>query len=265
MPVTQERTVPALQDGSPASIEVAGSGPPLVFFHGESGLQWSPFLDRLAEHHTVYAPRHPGTRQGDPDAIRKLDTLWDLVLYYGDVLEALGLRQLTLVGHSFGGMVAAEIAATYPRDVAKLVLIDPVGLWREDAPVANWMSMKPEALLRATFSDPASAVATAFAAAQANPGADPEAAAAAIWSLACTGRFVWPIPDKGLKRRMYRITSPTLLVWGRDDGIVPPLYAQEFASRLRNARIEIVEKAGHLPHIEQPDAVASAIERFVKE
>jgi pimeloyl-ACP methyl ester carboxylesterase len=264
MVATQERIVTALETVS-ASVEVGGAGPPIVFLHGETGLQWSPFLDALAGGHTVYAPRHPGTRAGDPDAIRKLDTLWDLVLYYGDLFDGLGLGPVPIIGHSFGGMVAAEFAATYPRNVAKLVLLNPLGLWREDEPVANWMAMKPADLLRATYSDPNGALALAMAAAQANPAADPEAMAASIWSLACTGRFTWPIPDKGLKKRIYRISAPTLLVWGRDDGIVPCSYAADFAGRLQNARVEIVENAAHVPHLEQLEAVTASVERFLAE
>jgi pimeloyl-ACP methyl ester carboxylesterase len=263
MAATQERIVLALADGVEASVEVGGSGPPVVYLHGEGGLRWDPFLDRLAERHTVYAPRHPGTRHGDPEAIRKVDTLSDLVLYYADVFEGLGLGQLTLVGHSFGGMVAAEYAATYHRDVSKLVLVDPLGLWREDIPVANWMLLKPEALRQATFSNLQSELAVEFARAQANGGADPEATAMAVWSLACTGRFTWPIPDKGLHRRLYRITADTLIVWGKDDGIVSADYAQEFARLLKTARVELISNAGHLPQLEQLDPVAAMVERFI--
>jgi pimeloyl-ACP methyl ester carboxylesterase len=258
---TLEKALPVWRDQT-ASVQVAGQGSPLVFLHGENGLRWDGFLDGLAGGHTVYAPRHPGTTPGDPEAIRSVDNLWDLVLYYADMLEGLGLERAHLVGHGFGGMVAAELAACYPASIDRLVLINPLGLWRDDAPVANQFGMKPDALLRATFSRPDGPAAQAWLQAQ-TPAGDPESIANATWALACTGRFIWPIPDKGLKKRIHRIKAPTLLVWGADNGIVPPVYAQEFASRIAGSRVEIIADAAHLPQVEQPARTLEAIERFL--
>ena len=117
-------------------MKVAGNGPPVVFFHGAFGLQWDAFLDRLAQTHTVYAPEHPGTTPGAPDSIKPIDTLWDLVLYYYELLDELGLDAPAVVGHSFGGMVAAEVAATNPARVSKLedAVREPVTLGRDADP-----------------------------------------------------------------------------------------------------------------------------------
>ena len=114
-----------------------GNGPALVFFHGPWGLTWDPFLDELARDFTVHAPEHPGTTPDAPDDAYKLDGLWDLVLCYEELLDALGLERAALVGHSFGGMVACELAAAYPRRARALALIDPIGLWRESAPIVK--------------------------------------------------------------------------------------------------------------------------------
>ena len=122
-----------------ARVKVAGQGPALVYLHSGYGLIWDDFLDQLARDFTVYAPEHPGTSAGDPDAVKSLDDLWDLVLYYYEMFDKLGLDAPAVVGHSFGGMVAAELAATNPKRVGKLVLIDPLGLWRDDAPIKNYM------------------------------------------------------------------------------------------------------------------------------
>jgi pimeloyl-ACP methyl ester carboxylesterase len=84
------------------------------------------------------------------------------------------------------------------------------------------------------------------------------------WSLGCTGKFVWPIPDKGLKKRLHRIQAPTLIVWGQEDGIVSPVYAQEFASRISGARTEVVGEAAHVPHLEQLGEVSTLVEDFLK-
>ena len=96
-------------------IKVAGDGPPVVFFHPLPGLEWQPLLDRLAERHTVYAPEHPGTSPGDPQAIREVHTLWELLLAYEEAFRALGLDRPAVVGMSFGGMVAADLAASFPQ------------------------------------------------------------------------------------------------------------------------------------------------------
>ncbi len=153
MVAVQEQTVSVWENRISPKVQVAGSGPPVVFLHGAYGLTWDPFLDGLAEHFTVYAPEHPGTTLGDPDGIKPLDNLWDLVLYYDELFDQLGLDNPTVIGHSFGGMVAAEIAACYPQRVGKLVLLSPIGLWRDDVPVKNWMIMPLEEVVKAAFYD----------------------------------------------------------------------------------------------------------------
>src|SRR5712692_2376127 len=154
MVMTEDRTVSAWRDQVATRVKVAGSGLPLVFLHGAYGLQWDPFLDGLARSHKVYAPEHPGTTPGAPDSLKPLDNVWDLVLYYYELLDALGLNAPAVVGHSFGGMVAAEIAATNPSRVSKLVLIDAIGLWRDDIPVRNWMATPLSELPKHLFADP---------------------------------------------------------------------------------------------------------------
>ena len=103
-----EQTVEVWQGKVRIRVLSKGSGPALVFFHGPWGLQWDPFLDELARNFTVYAPEHPGTTAETPEDVHHLDGMWDLVLCYDELLEALGLNGVALVGHSFGGMMACE-------------------------------------------------------------------------------------------------------------------------------------------------------------
>ena len=135
----QHRAVTVWQGRVPMRVHVKGQGPALVYFHGPWGLAWSPFLDALARAFTVYAPEHPGTTPGEPDTIHQIDSLWDLVLCYDEMLEQLQIAEAALVGHSFGAMMACEVAAARPSRARRLALIDPIGLWRDDAPVVNWM------------------------------------------------------------------------------------------------------------------------------
>ena len=245
-------------------IEISGDGPPLVFLHGPWGMRSDrDFLERLAPAHRIYAPSHPGTTPGDPDAIHQLDEWWDLVVYHGELFDRLGLDTAPLVGHSFGGMLACEIAAAMPGRATKLVLIDPLGLWRDALPVKNWMILPEDQRRGALLADPAGAAAERFFALPADPGARVEAQAAFIWSQACTGKFVWPIPDKGLKKRIHRIAVPTLIVWGNKDQVIASAYAQEFAQRIAGAHVELIDHAGHLPHLERPDEVARLVRDFL--
>jgi pimeloyl-ACP methyl ester carboxylesterase len=240
-----------------------GAGPALVFFHGAWGLTWDPFLDELARTFTVVAPEHPGTTPGAPDEIARLDGLWDLVLCYDELLEALGLPEVAVVGHSFGGLVACELAAAYPRRVRRLALIDPLGFWRDADPVVNWGMLNVADLPGWIFHDPERESARRMF----GTGETPDAAAAVrvrlMWAMGATGKFIWPLPDKGLKKRIHRVTAPALVVWGKEDRLVPPAYADEFARRLPGARVELVADAGHAPQLEHPDAVARIVRDFL--
>jgi pimeloyl-ACP methyl ester carboxylesterase len=245
-----------------AKVKVAGSGPPLVYLHPAAGPGWDPFLDALAERHTVYAPDHPGTGDTARDAIHRVPSLWDLVLVYDELLDGLGLQGVPLVGSSFGGMMACEVAAHRREAVSALVLLDPIGLWREDAPVAQYMTMTPEELVEALFHDPSSEAVQRSLALPAETDDLAVAMADTIWAMGATGKFVWPIPDKGLHRRLHRVTAPALVIWGEHDRLVSPVYAQEFADRLADARVEIVAGAGHVPQVERLDAVAPLVLDF---
>jgi pimeloyl-ACP methyl ester carboxylesterase len=245
-------------------VHSAGSGDPVVFLHGAAGLQWDAFLDGLAEQHTVFAPEHPGTTPGDPDGIRPLDHLWDLILYYDELLSALELDSAALVGHSFGGMVAAEVAASFPDRVSKLVLISALGLWRDDAPIPNFMVMTPEEFVPLLVADQTGPVAQTLLA---PPDLESEEGQTAViqgvWSLACTGKFIWPIPDRGLNKRLHRVTADTLIVWGHRDNLVKSVYADEFRERIRGSRVEVIENAAHFPHLEQTERTIELVNDFL--
>ncbi len=261
----QEHTVAVWQDRIRMRVRSRGHGPAVVFLHGPWGPSWDPFLEDLARSFTVYAPEHPGTTPGRPDDVYHLDGVWDLVLCYDELLDGLGISRAAFVGHSFGAMVACEVAAAYPARVTRLALLDPIGLWRDDAPVGNWMLLNPGDLAGSVFHDPDGEAARRMFA----PSEDPEARIMArvrlTWAMGATGKFIWPIPDKGLKKRIHRIKAPTLLVWGKDDSLVPPVYADEFARRITGARVETVDRAGHAPHLEQPEIVAGLVRDFLSE
>lgn len=251
----EERTV----DVGPirARVLVAGTGDPVLYLHGAGGLVWDPLLEALAAGHTVHAVEHPGA--GSSDDLSHLPGIWELVLFYDELLDVLGLDTVQVVGHSFGGMVAAELAANNPRRVSKLVLIAPIGFWRDDAPVPDIAAVPPNALPGLLLADPEGPLAGAVV----PPADDPQARFETAMRMASILHFIWPIPEKGLHRRIHRITAPTLVVWGAQDRLVSPVYAEEFTSRLRDSRLALVDGAGHLPPLEQPAVVRDHVLGFL--
>jgi len=246
-------------------VKVAGDGPPLLFFHPLSGLAWGPLLDRLAERHTVYAPEHPGTSPGDPQAIREVQTYWELLLIYTELAGKLGLERPVAIGQSFGGMVAADLAASFPRLFSALVLLSPLGLWRDDAPIPlmEMVSGPPSGVPNYLYAHPGSEAARAAQALPADPAQQAKAIAQATWNVGCTTKFAWPIADHGLGRRLHRVSVPTLVVWGREDALVPVAYAKEFGSRIAGSRVEVLDDCGHVVPVDQPERSWTAISRFL--
>ncbi|MEN3310666.1 MAG: hypothetical protein V7603_6868 [Micromonosporaceae bacterium] len=239
-------------------VKALGDGDPLVYFHPAAGLALDPFVQGLAARYTVYAPEFPGTSAGDPYAVHQVDDVWDLVLVYEEVIRGLSAWGCPAVGASFGGMLAAEVAATFPDAFGRLVLLDPLGLWRADQPVADWVSAAPADLAALLYHD-----ATAAPVLPADPAAAIEAIASAVWSTGCTGKFVWPIPDRGLAKRLHRIAARTLIVWGEQDRLAPVGYAEEFRSRIAGAEVAIIPDSGHLPQVEQSAAAQRAVTGFL--
>lgn len=236
----------------------AGNGAPVLFFHGAGGLMWDPFLDNLSDSYKIVAPEHPGV--GESQGLENLEDLWDLVLYYAELMDVLGLPEASLIGHSFGGMVAAEVAASCAERIGKLVLIAPVGLWRDDAPVPDITTITPDRLLGMLLADPTGPVAAQLP--MPDP-TDPEALFRAALAMAAINQFIWPLPDKGLSRRLFRVKADTLIIWGAQDRLVSPAYGPDFASAIRRARLEVVDGAGHLPQAEQPERVLSLVSSFL--
>ena len=241
-------------------VLAAGRGAPLVYFHSYyERSAWSPFLDVLARSFSVYAPTHPGV--AGSTGIETLDDLLDLTLAYDELLGALGVERAHLVGHSFGGMMAAELAAVFPSRAQSVTLVSPLGFWRDDAQPADILILPADELAAVLWRDPASPVAREWAAAT---GGDPDDIAAQVESLqrrSSMAKFVWPIPDKGLQRRLHRLAAPTLLIWGDDDRANPVVYAEAWQRRVKGAALRLLP-GGHMILHEAPEAAARAVVEF---
>jgi pimeloyl-ACP methyl ester carboxylesterase len=258
--VIREQIIRTRDGAASTRVLIGGDGPPVVYLHGIEGLQWDQFHDELAATRTVYAIEHVGS--GESTGIEEVYDLWDLVSHYEEALDELGLAETALIGHSFGGMVAAEVAAHLRRRISRLVLLAPLGLWDDDHPVAEINAIPSGRRAEILLADPSRPLPKLLA----PDPADYEALFHAELNSASISQFSWPIAEKGLRRRLYRITAPTMLVWGAQDRIVEPLYADYFTAGLRMpATTEILPGLGHLLHLEDPGAVVARVRAHLAE
>lgn len=241
----------------------AGRGAPLVYLHGASDLgEWRPALTLLARDFTVYRPDHPGFSRSDDDP--SVETILDMAFSYLDLFESLGLDRPVLVGASLGGWLAAQIALLAPERVAKLVLVDPAGL-RAEAPTPDIFTLDPVQQARLLYhrEDLRAAAVTAAEIIT----SDPELFQRYLRNRMAMAHLAWNpyLHDPKLAGRLHRITAPVLVIWGAQDRLLPVEYARQWATALPAARLEIIDEAGHLPQVEQPETFATLIRTFGSE
>ena len=240
-----------------------GSGPDLLYLHGEQGFSgWAPFLDALADSFHVYAPAHPGV--AGSTGLEELDDLWDLVLFYEELMTGLGIEGAAVIGHSYGGMLAAELAAYRKGLVSRMTLVAPLGLWMDEAATLDFFTLTPSEEAKAFWFDPESETATTAFAMPDSPEEKKEAMIERAKTLSSIGKFIWPIPDRGLPKRAHRIEAPTLLVWGDSDKIVPPPYGNAFQDLIVGSELKVIEDCGHLPQYERLETFVSAVSAFMR-
>jgi pimeloyl-ACP methyl ester carboxylesterase len=249
---------------SRSSVEVveAGKGRDLLFLHGAGGhMPADPLIAALATKYRVTAPLLPG--YGRSDGEDNLRDMLGVTLHSLDVLEALKLSKPIVVGHSLGGMIAAEMAAIAHTEIDRLCLVAPAGLWLDDHPVADIFSKLPYELPALLFHD---AEAGQKLLASGGNMEDPEFLKQFLVMnarrLGMAGKLLFPIPDRGLAERLYRITARTLIVWGREDVLIPPVYGDAFKKAISKSKLVRVARAGHAVGQEQPAAVLEAIRGY---
>jgi pimeloyl-ACP methyl ester carboxylesterase len=221
-----------------------------------------PLLAALATRYRVVAPLLPGYGQsGGEDGLRDM---LDVTLHTLDVLERLKLEKPIVVGHSMGGMIAAEMAAIAHTEITRLCLIAPAGLWLDDHPVVDIFSKLPYELPGLLFHD-AEAGGKLLTAGRGNME-DPEFLKQFLVMnarrMGMAGKLLFPIPDRGLAGRLHRITAKTLIVWGREDVLIPPVYGDAFKRAISKSKLIRIGKAGHAVGQEKPGAVLKAIRDF---
>jgi len=249
--------------GTRCRVLEGGSGAPVVFFHGAGGLLAdNPFLDQLAQRYHVFAPEWPG--YGESTGEELLDDMLDFALHGWDVIDALGLSRPHLVGHSMGGMIAAEMACLAPRDLDKLALVAAAGLWMDEHPIPDIFALLPFQLAELLFDDPQKGQALLTGGADlADMEALKEFYLVSQRRLAMAGKILFPIPNRRLSKRLYRLTAPTLILWGAADRLIVPAYAARWQALIPAARVEMVEGAAHMLPYERPEAFVRAVTGFL--
>jgi pimeloyl-ACP methyl ester carboxylesterase len=255
----------------PLDLEVLrrGSGRLILLVHGINPVSpQAPFVDLLARHGEVIAPSHPGF--GNSPRPEDFDTMYDLVHLWREVLDGLP-EKAVMIGFSFGGWIAAEVAVGGHPKLDRLVLVDPVGIKlgsREERDIAHFFNTHPAELSRRAWHDAAKRPAGIYGLGwqsqidEAMPDAD-MVALARNWDALCLYAWRPHMYNPQLKHWLRRIAAPTLVLWGARDSIVTADYGRRYAGLIPGARFELIEAAGHHPELEQPQAFVEHVARFL--
>ena len=223
----------------------AGNGPRLLFIHDELSSAWTPFLDLLAERFEVTAPELPGF--GCSERPEWAETLDDLAFAVADLTDA--LDPAVIVGASLGGWLAVE-AAVRGAQASALVAIGAPGIDLRGDPPTDYFVLRQDERPALFFDNPACA-----------PDVDEDSA---IRNESMAARLVWQprYVNPALAGRLHRLRIPTLVIWGANDLFLSRAHGQALADGAPDARLAVVDDAGHFPAREQPDATATLIAGF---
>lgn len=237
-----------------------GAGMPILLLHGMDTVPpRARFLDLLGRDAEIIAPSSPGF--GNTPRPADFDTIYDLAHLYLALIDELPYDRIALIGLSFGGWLAAEVAAACCDKLAKLVLVDPLGIKlgdRESRDILDVFNTNPAEVRRAAWHDPARA---------------PDYDAMSDEELVIHARnrealclYAWHpcLYNPQLKRWLGRIRVPTLVLWGDSDRIVTSDYGRAYAGLIPGARFQVIEEAGHHPELEQPERSAASVAAFLR-
>ena len=239
-----------------------GSGAPLLILHGELGVPgWLSAYAQLAQDFTVYVPSLPGFGQSArPDWILSVRDLAAWVTWF---VRDLGLPQpLPVIGSSLGGWVAAEIATINPGLFTRMVLVGAAGLKPDEGHVWDYFMHSSKEAFAQAFFDPASAPEYAR---YYGEGWTQEDELQAEWNREMAARLIWKpyMRSHTLAALLGGVTTPTLVVWGREDAIIPLSVCERYVRAIPGATARVLDRCGHLPEMEQPDAFVRAVRGFL--
>ncbi len=246
--------------GKKTQLMTGGSGPPLLYLHSAGGeTEWTPFHDELGKKFKVYAPAHPGFALSE--GLDEIDNIGDLAWHYVDLLAQLKLERVPVVGFSLGAWLATELAILRPKLVSKMVLINAAGLHVDGAPMAEFFIDDLERLKKLLFFDP-----ECPAVSEAMPTSidDPRIL---LWLRAreATARVGWNpyLHNPKLHLQLRRVECPTLVLWGRHDKLIPLKHGEAYAAGIAGAKLEVMERAGHMAPWENVEETAKRTLAFL--
>ena len=233
----------------------AGAGPTVLFLHDAAGASWDPLLDALSAKCRVIMPEHPGF--GRRQVPEWMMSAGDVAFFYLDVLQALDLREVHLVGHGLGGWIAAEIAIRATSRLASLSLLAPAGVENPDAPFDDIFAWTADEFARRHFHD--KKLAEDWRQAQARLDID-----VVLQNRTALARLAWNprLHNPQLPYWLHRIDVPTLLVWGEDDQVTPFACHKPYLREIRQAELLALPGTGHALPIERADEVAARLQAF---
>lgn len=250
--------------GGTTELRRGGTGEPLLYLHAVGGdTEGLAALDELARERAVLMPMHPGF--GGSQGIDAIDSIEDMAFHYLAVLDALKLDTVDVIGSSYGGWIAAELACRWPERVRRLVLVDAAGLWLDEAPMAELFGAEPVDLAARLFQDQSLPQAQLLRA-MTNLGDLPdEILLPQANAMAAAARVAWNpyFHNPKLPGRLYRVAMPVLIVWGREDGLIPLAHGERYRKLLPDARLAVIERCGHLPILERPAEFLAAVRPFL--
>ena len=240
---------------------IGGQGAPLLVLHGAGGNRgFTRAMLTLAAHYTVVAPTHPGF--GRSDDAEWMEGVDDLARFHLWLVDAAGLGRPHVIGHSIGGWAAAEMAVMSPGSIDRLVLVAPAGLKPATGEILDIFFHSPAQLRELTVHDPKTIPEWDELFGRPPTPAELEIAER---NREMTARLTWKpyMHNPRLANFLPRVTNPALIVWGREDRIVPIVCGEQFRRLLPNATLSVLERCGHLPPLEQPDAFARLVLDFL--
>jgi pimeloyl-ACP methyl ester carboxylesterase len=246
--------------GIGAHLRRAGKGAPLLFLHGVQGLP-GPIaaLDLLAQSFDVVAPDHPGF--GTSDRSDQVIDVPDLSFFYLDLLDALDLRAVHVVGASLGGWIAMEMAVRSTARIKSLTLIDAAGIHVPGVPRGDMFIASAAELGRLLFAseDAATAWAARWHEAPALLETNDKNRHAAA-------QYTWQprLYDPRLEKWLHRIDVPTQILWGEADRLIPKAHGEALQRLIPGAALSLLPGCGHMAEIERPDIVVNEVKRFIE-
>jgi len=247
--------------GAKVHLLKGGRGKPLVVLHSvEGNLGWLSYHHSLAQHFTVYAPTLPGF--GRSQRPPWLETFSDLSRFSLWLLQELGLEKVALLGHFMGGWLAAEMAVMCPQILDRLILVDAAGVQPRRGEITDIFLHGQEGMRKLAYFDPQQApeYQDLF-----GRKPSPEEREILVQNQEMAVRYCWKpyMYDRSLPWLLPRVRVPALIIWGREDRIVPLECGELYRQALPGSRLEVIDRCGHCPPLEKPDEFTRLVRDFL--